>query len=222
MFEIKNKSINGQYQFLCDRKLRITRHRQNRKSWSRVRIPRHGPIFHLHIIKIWQMKKNTYMHFKEESIIYIWSKFQLDTCMFDSNILLTKFGSGFWFRLPRYRTVVPGFIHSRTKWPVTEVTAYAKILKQTDHKPRKHGSFLTGSVKRRCSRKSCFIKDFGRWCGWNWLWIIEKFSSHRICQHWNGIFRKWTFQLCFFVPVLVFVLFIFLWAVMSKDFEIFN
>ena len=51
MFEIKHKSINGQYQFLCDRKLRITWHRQNRKSWSRVRIPRHGPIFHLHIIK---------------------------------------------------------------------------------------------------------------------------------------------------------------------------
>ena len=24
MFEMKNKSINGQYQFLCDRKLRIT------------------------------------------------------------------------------------------------------------------------------------------------------------------------------------------------------
>ena len=71
MFEMKNKSINGQYQFLCDRKLRITWHRQNRKSWSRVRIPRHGPIFHLHIIKIWQMKKNTYMHFEEESIIYI-------------------------------------------------------------------------------------------------------------------------------------------------------
>ena len=46
------------------------------------------------------MKKNTYMHFEEESIIYIWSKFQLDTCMFDSNILLTKFGPGFWFRIP--------------------------------------------------------------------------------------------------------------------------
>ena len=41
------------------------------------------------------MQKNTYIHFEEESIIYIWSKFQLDTCMFDSNILLTKFGSGF-------------------------------------------------------------------------------------------------------------------------------
>ena len=106
MFKINNKSINGQYQFLCDRKLRITWHRQNRKSWSRVRIPRPGPIFHLHIIKIWQMKKNTYMHFKEESIIYIWSKFQLDTCMFDSNILLTKFGPGFWFRVPG---VGPGF-----------------------------------------------------------------------------------------------------------------
>ena len=49
------------------------------------------------------MKKNTYMHFEEESIIYIWSKFQLDTCMFDSNILLTKFG---------YRALVPGFIPS--------------------------------------------------------------------------------------------------------------
>ena len=52
------------------------------------------------------MKKNTDMHFEEESIIYIWSKFQLDTYMFDSNILLTKFGSGFWFRVPE---VGPGF-----------------------------------------------------------------------------------------------------------------
>ena len=46
------------------------------------------------------MKKNTFMHFEEDSIIYIWSKFQLDTCVFDSNILLTKFASGFWFRIP--------------------------------------------------------------------------------------------------------------------------
>ena len=92
--------------FCVIEKLRITWHRQNRKSWSRVRIPRHGPIFHLHIIKIWQMKRNTYMHFKEKSIIYISSKFQLDTCMFDSNIVLTKFGSGFWFRV---RGVGPGF-----------------------------------------------------------------------------------------------------------------
>ena len=46
------------------------------------------------------------MHFEEESIIYIWSKFQLDTCMFDSNILLTKFGPGFWSRVPG---VGPGF-----------------------------------------------------------------------------------------------------------------
>ena len=114
MFEIKNKSINGQYQFLCDRKLRITWHRQNRKSWSRVRIPRHGPIFHLHIIKIWQMKKNTNMHFEEESIIYIWSKFQLDTCMFDSNILLTKFGPGFWSRISG---VGPGFYSFPTGVP---------------------------------------------------------------------------------------------------------
>ena len=52
------------------------------------------------------MKKNTYMHFEEESIIYIWSKFQLDTCMFDNNILLTKFGPGFWSRVPG---VGPGF-----------------------------------------------------------------------------------------------------------------
>ena len=113
MFEIENKSIYGQYQLLCDRKLRITWHRQNRKSWSRVRIPRHGPIFHLRIIQIWQMKKNTYMHFKEESIIYIWPKFQLDTCMFDSNILLTKFGPGFWCRVPG---VSPGF-YSFPNWP---------------------------------------------------------------------------------------------------------
>ena len=46
------------------------------------------------------MKKNTYMHFDEESIIYIWSKFQLETCMFDNNILLTKFDPGFWSRVP--------------------------------------------------------------------------------------------------------------------------
>ena len=54
------------------------------------------------------MKKNTYMHFEEESIIYIWSKFQLDICMFDSNILLTKFGPGFYFLPTKCTTrVVP-------------------------------------------------------------------------------------------------------------------
>ena len=52
------------------------------------------------------MKKNTYMHFEEDSIIYIWSKFQLYTCTFDSNILLTKFGPGFWFRISG---IGPGF-----------------------------------------------------------------------------------------------------------------
>ena len=52
------------------------------------------------------MKKNTCMHFEEESIIYIRSKFQLNTCMFDSNILLTKFGPGFWSRVP---CIGPGF-----------------------------------------------------------------------------------------------------------------
>ena len=55
------------------------------------------------------MKKNTYMHFEEESIIYIWSKFQLDTWMFDSNILLTKFGPGFWFRVPGVGSVFYSF-----------------------------------------------------------------------------------------------------------------
>ena len=55
--------------------------------------------------KIWQMKKNTRKHFEEESIIYIWSKFQLDTFMFGSNILLTKCGLG-------SRALVPGFIPS--------------------------------------------------------------------------------------------------------------
>ena len=97
----KNKSINGQYQFLCDRKLRIAWHRQNRKSWFRVRIRRHGPTFHLHMIKIWKMKKNTYMHFEEESIIYIWSKFhvwwQYSTDKIWSRILVPI--SGRWFRV---------------------------------------------------------------------------------------------------------------------------
>ena len=51
------------------------------------------------------MKKNIYIHFEEESMIYSWSKFQLDTCMFDNNILLTKFG-------PRSQALVPGFIPS--------------------------------------------------------------------------------------------------------------
>ena len=51
-------------------------------------------------------EENTYMHFEEESITYIWSKFQLDTCMFDSNILLINFGLGFWSRVP---VVGPGF-----------------------------------------------------------------------------------------------------------------
>ena len=95
----------SKYQSLCDGKLRIMWHRQKRNSWFRVCIPRHGPIFHLHMIIIWQMK-NTYMHFEEQSIIYIWSKFQFDTCMFDSNILLTKFGPGFWFRSGRWFRVL--------------------------------------------------------------------------------------------------------------------
>ena len=55
------------------------------------------------------MKKNTYMHFEEASIIYIWSKFQLDICMFDSNILLTKFGPG----IPG---IGPGLYSFPTKW----------------------------------------------------------------------------------------------------------
>ena len=45
------------------------------------------------------MNKNTFMHFEEESLIYICSKVQLDTCMFDSSILLTKFGPGHWSRV---------------------------------------------------------------------------------------------------------------------------
>ena len=35
------------------------------------------------------------MHFEEESNIYIWSKFQLDTCMFDSNYS----AENIWFRI---------------------------------------------------------------------------------------------------------------------------
>ena len=123
MFEIKNKSLNGQYQFLCDRKLRITWHRQNRKSWSRVPIPRHGPIFHLHIIKLWQLKKNTYMHFEEESIICIWSKFQRDTCMFNSNILLTKFGPGFWSRVPGVGSGFYSFPYGQLRIPIPRFSA---------------------------------------------------------------------------------------------------
>ena len=76
-FAIKIKSIYGQYQFRCDRKLRIRWHHTNRKSWSWIRILRLGPIFYLHIIKYCRWRK-LHMHFEEESIIYIWSKFQLD------------------------------------------------------------------------------------------------------------------------------------------------
>ena len=60
-----------QNQFMVSINFVLIENRQNRKSWSRVRIPRHGPIFHLHMIKMWQMKKNTYMHVEEESIVYI-------------------------------------------------------------------------------------------------------------------------------------------------------
>ena len=46
---------------------------------------------------------------------------KLDTCMFDSNILLIKFGTEFWFRVPDlgsgYRALVPGFIPSPEKEP---------------------------------------------------------------------------------------------------------
>ena len=63
------------------------------------------------------MKKNIYMHFEEESIIYIWSKYQLDTCMFDGNILLTKFGSGFWFRFPGVGSGFYSFPRTLNKGP---------------------------------------------------------------------------------------------------------
>ena len=57
------------------------------------------------------MKANRDMHLKEESIIYIWHKFQLDTCMFSSIFswqnLVPDFGSGF-----RSRALVSGFIPS--------------------------------------------------------------------------------------------------------------
>ena len=71
------------------------------------------------------MKKNTYMHFEEESIIYIWSKFQLDTCMFDSNILLTKFGPGFWCRVPG---VGPGFYSFPKQIHVLSISYEQKII----------------------------------------------------------------------------------------------
>ena len=149
MFEIKNKSINGPYQFLCDRKLRITWHRQNRKSWSRIRIPRHGPIFHLHIIQIWQMKKNTYMHFEEESIIYIWSKFQLDTCMFDSNILLTKFGSGFWSRVPG---VGFGFYSFPSQDKMSNIKSEMRSFKSNENIYKKEGgSYYVVSANKASS-----------------------------------------------------------------------
>ena len=38
--------------------------------------------------------------------MYIWHKFQLDTWMFSTHIRLTKFGPGFWSRVPG---VGPGF-----------------------------------------------------------------------------------------------------------------
>ena len=65
-------------------------------------------------LKMWQMKKNTYMHFEEESIIYIWSNFQLDTCSIHA-CLIAIFC---WQNLvsdvgPGFRALVPGFIPSR-------------------------------------------------------------------------------------------------------------
>ena len=40
-------------------------------------------------------ESKSWMYFKEEYIIYIWHKFQLDTSMFSTHIRLTKFGTGF-------------------------------------------------------------------------------------------------------------------------------
>ena len=106
MFEIKNKSINGQYQFLCDRKIKnyVTSPKPKKlvpgpysTKWSYNSLAYN---------KNMADEENYYMHIKEESIIYIWSKIQLDTCMFDSNIMLTKFGSGFWSWVPG---IGPGF-----------------------------------------------------------------------------------------------------------------
>ena len=99
-------------------------------------------------IKIWQMKKNTYMHFEEKSIIYISSKFQLDTCMFDSNILLTKFGSGFWFRIPG---VGSGFY----SFPIF-VCDFHKLLYLTDFAVRK---------VQRSDFQLTFFSDLKKWPG---------------------------------------------------------
>ena len=113
---MKNKPINGQYQFLCDRTLRITWRRQNRKSWSRVRIPWHGLIFHLHLTwaQYWvraynknraDEEKYLYIYFKEESIIYIWPNFSsIHSCLiaiFCWQNLNSDIGSdaGRWFRV---------------------------------------------------------------------------------------------------------------------------
>ena len=121
-----------------------------------VRIPRHGPVFHLHIIKIWQMKKNTYMHFEEESIIYIWSKFQLDTCMFDSIILRTKFGPGFWFRIPG---VGPGFYSFPRKSPDLYLRAAPILLFNQTH-PFFHSRSYISAEEKKLQTKFFKVQSF--------------------------------------------------------------
>ena len=46
------------------------------------------------------------MHFKEESIFYLCSKFHPDRCKFSVFIWLSKFTPDFWSRL---QTITPGF-----------------------------------------------------------------------------------------------------------------
>ena len=54
----------------------------------KLRTPRHGPIFHLHIMKIWQMKQNTYMHFEESLSYDVASESVIKPCIKNDNQLV--------------------------------------------------------------------------------------------------------------------------------------
>ena len=85
-----------------DNNLQNAWHRQYRKSWSRPQNERRSRIFHIITWKIFDTNIKSYMHFKEESMFYLRSKFHPDRCKFSVIIWLSKFTSDFWSRLPTF------------------------------------------------------------------------------------------------------------------------
>ena len=80
-------------------KLKIALHCDCCENWSRVSKAWHGHAFLSKIEKGIENENQIVIFISKKSIIYIWHKFQLDTCMFSTHILLSKFDTGFWSRI---------------------------------------------------------------------------------------------------------------------------